>query len=270
MADGRGDGAWDIAYQALNVGSDDASGVNVIVAANAATEGRIGTASNHPVDIYTNNLARMRIEASGAVSVSGTLSAPTAAVDTNTTQVATTAYVVGQGYLKSATASSTYAPLASPALTGNPTAPTPTAGDNDTSIATTAFVQTAVAGASSATWVKIAENLSLSGATWAPSVSLTSYNSIVIKYDAVSGTQVGGSTLQVNGAAISSTTGTTGATHTGMLWVELLAGYAYTGVRAAITKVDTAIGVTTATTTLTFGRAGGTMTGGSITVYGVK
>jgi len=51
----------------------------------------------------------------------GTPAAPTAAADTNTTQIATTAYVVGQGYLKSATASSTYAPLASPALTGTPT-----------------------------------------------------------------------------------------------------------------------------------------------------
>lgn len=36
--------------------------------------------------------------------------------------------------------SSTYAPLASPALTGTPTAPTPTAGDSSTQIATTAFV----------------------------------------------------------------------------------------------------------------------------------
>lgn len=35
---------------------------------------------------------------------------------------------------------STYAPLASPALTGTPTAPTPTAGDNSTKLATTAFV----------------------------------------------------------------------------------------------------------------------------------
>ena len=112
--------------------------------------------------------------------------AVTQAVDTGGDLIATTGYVVGQGYLKSATASSTYltsatasstyltsatasstyltsatasstyltsatasstyAPLASPALTGTPTAPTPTAGDNDTSIATTAFVQTAVAG----------------------------------------------------------------------------------------------------------------------------
>jgi len=74
----------------------------------------------------------------------GVPSAPTAAVDTNTTQLATTAYVVGQGYLKSATASSTYAPLASPSLTGVPLAPTATAGTNTTQIATTAFVTAAV------------------------------------------------------------------------------------------------------------------------------
>ena len=41
----------------------------------------------------------------------GVPAAPTAAADTNTTQLATTAYVVGQGYLKSSTASSTYANL---------------------------------------------------------------------------------------------------------------------------------------------------------------
>lgn len=76
--------------------------------------------------------------------LTGTPAAPTAAVDTNTTQIATTAYVVGQGYLKSATASSTYAPLASPALTGTPTAPTATAGTNTTQVATTAFVTNAV------------------------------------------------------------------------------------------------------------------------------
>ena len=40
----------------------------------------------------------------------------------------------------------TYAPLASPALTGTPTAPTATAGDNSTQIATTAFVASAISG----------------------------------------------------------------------------------------------------------------------------
>jgi hypothetical protein len=48
--------------------------------------------------------------------LTGVPAAPTAAVDTNTTQIATTAYVVGQGYLKSATASSTYAPLTGASL----------------------------------------------------------------------------------------------------------------------------------------------------------
>ncbi|MGG3448619.1 hypothetical protein ABER98_01660 [Domibacillus aminovorans] len=72
--------------------------------------------------------------------LTGTPTAPTAAAATNTTQVATTAFVKAQGY----------APLASPALTGSPTAPTATAGDNSTKLATTAFVQTAVQDVSSA------------------------------------------------------------------------------------------------------------------------
>jgi hypothetical protein len=44
-------------------------------------------------------------------------------------------------YVTAAAIATTYAPLASPALTGNPTAPTAALADNDTSIATTAFVQ---------------------------------------------------------------------------------------------------------------------------------
>lgn len=65
--------------------------------------------------------------------LTGTPTAPTAAVDTNTTQVATTAYVVGQGYAK----------LASPALTGTPTAPTAAVSTSTTQVATTAFVMNA-------------------------------------------------------------------------------------------------------------------------------
>lgn len=62
--------------------------------------------------------------------------APTAAPGTNTTQIASTAFVAAYA----ATAVATYAPLASPALTGTPTAPTQTAGDNTTKLANTAFV----------------------------------------------------------------------------------------------------------------------------------
>ncbi|WP_069267431.1 hypothetical protein [Paraburkholderia nodosa] len=44
------------------------------------------------------------------------------------------------GYLTTSGAASTYAPLASPALSGTPTAPTATAGTSTTQVATTAFV----------------------------------------------------------------------------------------------------------------------------------
>jgi len=74
----------------------------------------------------------------------GTPTAPTAASDTSTTQIATTEFVINQGYLKNSLALSTYAPLASPALTGNPTTTTQTLGNSSTRIATTAFVANAL------------------------------------------------------------------------------------------------------------------------------
>jgi hypothetical protein len=69
-------------------------------------------------------------------SLTGVPLSTTAAVDTNTTQIATTAYVVGQGYAK----------LASPTFSGTPSLPTGTTGvtqspgNNTTALATTAFV----------------------------------------------------------------------------------------------------------------------------------
>lgn len=94
--------------------------------------------------------------------LTGTPTTPTAAVNTNTTQIASTAFVIGQAATASpnmdgsaavGTATrfaredhvhptdTTRAPLASPALTGTPTAPTATNGTNTTQIATTAFVR---------------------------------------------------------------------------------------------------------------------------------
>jgi hypothetical protein len=104
-------------------------------------------------------------------SLTGTPLSTTAAVDTNTTQIATTAYVVGQAGsatpLVNGTAAvgtslryarqdhvhgtdTTRAPLASPTFTGTPTLPTGTIattqspGNNTTALATTAFVTAAV------------------------------------------------------------------------------------------------------------------------------
>lgn len=71
----------------------------------------------------------------------GTPAAPTAAADTNTTQIATTAYVYNQ--LASATASK--ADLASPTFSGVPAGPTAAVSTNTTQLATTAFVVAEIA-----------------------------------------------------------------------------------------------------------------------------
>ena len=96
-----------------------------------ATSATIGDVSNTEIQ-YLNNVSsniQTQLDAKLASATASSTYAPlasptltgtplstTAAVDTNTTQIATTAYVVGQGYLKSATASSTYAPLTNASL----------------------------------------------------------------------------------------------------------------------------------------------------------
>jgi hypothetical protein len=102
----------------------------------------------------------------------GTPTAPTAAADTNTTQIATTAYV--QAELVE------FAPKASPALTGVPTAPTATSGTNTTQIATTAFVKTSVDSASTL-------GLPLTGGTLTGILNIHSYT---LKRIAMSSTTV--------------------------------------------------------------------------------
>lgn len=78
----------------------------------------------HPTDTSRSALA--------SPTFTGTPAAPTATAGTNTTQLATTAFVAAS-----------FAPLASPTLTGTPAAPTASAGTTTTQVATTAFVQTA-------------------------------------------------------------------------------------------------------------------------------
>lgn len=82
----------------------------------------------------------------------GVPAAPTAAPGTNTTQLATTAFVTLADNLK--------ANIASPTLTGTPAAPTAAPGTNTTQLATTAFVKAAIAvgegsSASGNGWVKL-------------------------------------------------------------------------------------------------------------------
>lgn len=106
---------------------------------------------------------------SASPTLTGVPTAPTASANTNTTQVATTAFVAGQAATSAPIVDGTAtigtsllyarqdhvhptdtsrAPLASPALTGTPTASTPATGTNTTQIATTAFVQSQLAATS--------------------------------------------------------------------------------------------------------------------------
>ena len=88
-------------------------------------------------------------------SASEAFAATTANAGTNTTQVATTAFVD--------TANDSLAPKANPALTGTPTAPTAATTTNTTQIATTAFVQANTPAASSSVLGLV--KASLSGST---------------------------------------------------------------------------------------------------------
>jgi len=113
------------AYSDIKVGSIQASSISL-------TSATIGDVSNTELQ-YLNNVSsniQTQLDAKLASATAATTYAPlasptltgtplstTAAVDTNTTQIATTAYVVGQGYLKSNTAAITYAPLLNANLT---------------------------------------------------------------------------------------------------------------------------------------------------------
>jgi hypothetical protein len=119
---------------------------------NIGTGGTLGTAAFATIANYA-------LLASPAFS--GTPTVPTAAADTNTTQVASTAYVLGQASSTSPVMSGTaavgtslryaradhvhpvntsLAPLASPALSGTPTTPTAAVDTSTTQIASTAYV----------------------------------------------------------------------------------------------------------------------------------
>lgn len=146
--------------------SEDASGATDLVRKSQLDAGLAAKASlshAHAVSDVTGLQAALDAKtALASPALTGTPTAPTAATDTNTMQLATTAFVLGQaaatapamdGTAAVGTATrfaradhahptdTSRAPLASPALTGTPTAPTPANATNTTQIATTAFVR---------------------------------------------------------------------------------------------------------------------------------
>jgi hypothetical protein len=117
---------------------------NVIIGtapANLNTLGKIAAAINSDAAYSTTISTALGLKAPLASPVfTGIPTGPTASLGTNTTQLATTAFVI-------ANAAGAGAPLASPAFTGVPTAPTAGLGTNTTQLATTAFVMANAAGA---------------------------------------------------------------------------------------------------------------------------
>jgi hypothetical protein len=112
-------------------------------AAAGAVGGAQGIGTINVTGLYINGVAQnpTGFAPLNSPGFTGIPTAPTAAVNNNTTQLATTAFV--QAQLTSTL--SAYATKASPALTGVPTAPTAAANTNTTQIATTANVVATVA-----------------------------------------------------------------------------------------------------------------------------
>ena len=140
------------------VGDVEASGVTFDGTGNVSLTTIIGTGAIVNTDVnasaqiaysklnLTNTIADADINASAAIA--WTKIAPSATVSTTELGyldgVTSAIQTQIDAKLATATATSTYAPLASPALTGVPTAPTAAANTNTTQIATTAYVQTEI------------------------------------------------------------------------------------------------------------------------------
>ena len=101
--------------------------------------------------IYDNSGSDLEVSTADLTSKAGTASptftgtptAPTASSGTNTTQIATTAFVTAA--IPSPVDISGKANIASPTFTGTPAAPTASQGNNTTQVATTAFVNAEIA-----------------------------------------------------------------------------------------------------------------------------
>ena len=145
--------------------------------------------------------------------LTGTPTAPTATALTNTTQIATTAFVLASS-----------APLASPAFTGTPTAPTASVATNTTQLATTAFVLANKGG-----MTLLGTLTTTSGTSHSLTNIAAGYRKLYIEFDGVSGTSTGITTnvslSSTNGAAYGTihplTSSTVVAANTLDGWIEI-------------------------------------------------
>ena len=167
-----------IAYSKLNLTGAIVSGD---IANDTIVDADINTAAN---------IAWTKIAPSSTVSATelGYLDGVTSAIQTQI-----------DSKLATSTASSTYAPIASPTFTGVPAAPTATAGTNTTQVATTGFVTTAVANlvASAPSTLDTLNELASALGNDA-SFSTTVTNSIATKLPLAGGTMSGNIAMGTN------------------------------------------------------------------------
>ncbi|TIQ95482.1 hypothetical protein [Mesorhizobium sp.] len=126
-------GIWLIFDRTGDKGADGAGTGDFSGPASSVTDNIVTFASTTGKAGKDSGVAVSSLAPKASPALTGTPTAPTAAAGTNSTQIATTAYV-----------DTTFAPKASPTFTGTPAAPTASAGTNTTQIATTAFVKAAI------------------------------------------------------------------------------------------------------------------------------
>lgn len=158
-----GEPVYDITLKELKIG--DGVTLGGVAPTHAATADKLFTARNITLSgsvtgtVAFDGSANVSIATSVGASLQGTLDSkaplaspaltgapttPTASAGTNTTQLASTAFVEAARVILVA-ADALKAPLASPNLTGVPVAPTPAVGTNTTQLATSAMVQAEIA-----------------------------------------------------------------------------------------------------------------------------
>jgi len=170
----------------------------------------------------------------------GTPAAPTAAPGTNTTQLATTAFVAAAvtagggvnsvfGRTGTVTAQSGdysvgqitgAAPTASPTFTGTPVAPTAAPGTNTTQLATTAFVQAAVTGLGSGTVTSVSFTgglISVANPTSTPALTVAGTSGGIPFFSSAS-TWATSAALAAGGVVLGGGAGTTPATNTQLVF----------------------------------------------------
>lgn len=146
-----GDGTWELLIKAIaeasgtiTVTKSDGSTATVKQILKAIQDGN----GNNIVNTYATKTELSAKAPLASPALTGTPTAPTAAKTTDSTQIATTAFVkdVVADYA-TLTQLNAKAPLASPTFTGSPKSTTPASSDNSTRIATTAFVKALVGAA---------------------------------------------------------------------------------------------------------------------------